>query len=133
MSEDDSDLSVSDQLVGSDQPIQGVIHCGQLALARLEQNQTWLDWCAVIKALVKGREICREASGGHDKGRRFNKAMGRWLRCYGFDRIDKSDRSRFSDALTTSKISIPGAQDDRSPSSLNSIILVSSSNAGSAS
>jgi hypothetical protein len=95
MSEDDSDLSVSDQLVGSDQPIQGVIHCGQLALARLEQNQTWLDWCAVIKALVKGREICREASGGHDKGRRFNKAMGRWLRCYGFDRIDKSDRSRF--------------------------------------
>ena len=95
MSEDDSVFFVSDQLVGNDQPIQGaIIHCGQLALVRLEQNQTWPDWCAVIRALAKGREICRQASDGHDKGRRFNEAMGRWLRCYGFDRIDKSDRSR---------------------------------------
>jgi hypothetical protein len=37
MSEDDSGLLVPNQLVGSDQTIQGVIHCGQLALARLEQ------------------------------------------------------------------------------------------------
>jgi hypothetical protein len=94
MSDDVSDLLVSNELVGDCQPIQGVIHCGQIALVRLEQNQTWQDWCAVIKALAKGREICRQASGGHDKGKRFNKAMGRWLRCYGFDRIDKSDRSR---------------------------------------
>ena len=94
MSEDDSALLVSNQLVGSDQPIQGVIRCGQHALIRLEQNQTWPDWCEVIKALAKGREICRQASGGHDKGKRFNEAMGRWLRCYGFDRIDKSERSR---------------------------------------
>jgi hypothetical protein len=94
MLEDDTGLLASNQLVGNDQPIEGVIHRGQLALARLEQNQTWRDWCAVIKALAKGREICRQASGGHDKGKRFNKAMGRWLRCYGFDRIDKSDRSR---------------------------------------
>jgi hypothetical protein len=94
MSNDDNGLLVSNQLVGNDQPIQGVIHRGRLALVRLEQNQTWPDWCAVIKALAKGREICREASGGHDKGRHFNEAMGRWLRCYGFDRIDKSDRSR---------------------------------------
>jgi hypothetical protein len=94
MSEDDNGLFVSNQLVGNDQPIKEVIHRGQLALARLEQNQTWPDWCAVIKALAKGREVCRQASGGHDKGKRFNEAMGRWLRCYGFDRIDKSDRSR---------------------------------------
>jgi hypothetical protein len=94
MSEEDNGLFVSNQLVGNDQPIKDVIHLGQLALVRLEQNQTWADWCAVIAALAKGREICRKGSGGHDKGRRFNKAMGRWLRCYGFDRIDKSDRSR---------------------------------------
>jgi hypothetical protein len=94
MSKDDSALLVSNELVGNDQPIQGIIHCGQLALVRLEKNQTWSDWCAVIKALAKGRGICRQASGGHDKGKRFNNAMGRWLRCYGFDRIDKSDRSR---------------------------------------
>ena len=94
MSEDDSALLVANQLVGNDQPIEGVIHCGQLALVRLEQNQTWPDWCAVIKALAKGREICRQASAGQAKGRRFNQGMGRWLRCYGFDRIDKSDRSR---------------------------------------
>jgi hypothetical protein len=91
MSEDDSALLASNQLVGNDQPTRGVIHRGQLALVRLEQNQTWPDWCAVIKALAKGREICRETSGGQNKGRRFNQAMGR---CYGFDRIDKSDRSR---------------------------------------
>jgi hypothetical protein len=94
MSEEDNSLHVSNQLVGTDQPIKEVIHLGQLALVRLEQNQTWADWCAVIAALAKGREICRKGSGGHDKGRRFNKAMGAWLRCYGFDRIDKSDRSR---------------------------------------
>ena len=35
MSEDDSALLVSNQLVGSDQPIQGVIRCGQHALVRL--------------------------------------------------------------------------------------------------
>lgn len=81
-------------MVGNDQPIQAVIQSGQLALDRLEQNQTWPDWCAVIKVLETGREICRQASGGQDKGRRFNGAMGRWLRCYRFDRIDKSDRSR---------------------------------------
>ena len=94
MSEEDSALLLSNQLVGNDQPIKEVIHRGQLALVRLEQNQTWPDWCAVIEALAKGREVCRRASGGHDKGRRFNKTMGCWLRCYGFDRIDKSDRSR---------------------------------------
>jgi len=38
MSEDDSGLLVSNQLVGNDQPIQGVIQRGQLALVRLEQN-----------------------------------------------------------------------------------------------
>jgi len=35
MSEDDSALLVSNQLVGSDQPIQGLIRCGQHALVRL--------------------------------------------------------------------------------------------------
>jgi hypothetical protein len=94
MSEDNSVFLVSDQLVGNDLPIREVIHHGQLALARLDQNQAWPDWCAVIRALAKGRETCRQASSGHDKGRRFNEAMGRWLRCYGFDQIDKSDRSR---------------------------------------
>jgi hypothetical protein len=94
MPENDSGSLASNQLVGNDQPIQEIIHRGQVALVRLEQNQTWSDWSAVIKALAKGREICRQASGGHDKGRRFNKAMGCWLRCYSFDRINKSDRSR---------------------------------------
>jgi hypothetical protein len=94
MFEDEGGLLASNQLVGNDQPIQGIIHRGQVALARLEQNQTWPDWCAVIKALAKGRDIRRQTSGGHNKGRRFNEAMGSWLRCYGFDRIHKSDRSR---------------------------------------
>jgi len=37
MSEDNSGLLASNQLVGNDQPIEGVIHRGQLALAWLEQ------------------------------------------------------------------------------------------------
>jgi hypothetical protein len=35
MSEDDSGLLIANQLVGNDQPIEGVIHRGQLVLARL--------------------------------------------------------------------------------------------------
>src|SRR5262249_61108915 len=67
MLKDNSGSWVSNQLVGNDQPIEG-----QLALVRLEQSQTWADWCAVIAALAKGREICRQASGDQDKGSRFN-------------------------------------------------------------
>ena len=52
--------------------------------------QTFGEWIDSRRAAT----FCREASGGHDKGRRFNKAMGRWLRSRGFDRINKSDRSR---------------------------------------
>jgi hypothetical protein len=94
MSDDDISLSVSKVLVGHDQPIPGVIHHGQIALARLETNQTWPDWCAVINALAEGRKVCAAASGGQSAGKRYNAAIGRWLRCYGFDRIHKSDRSR---------------------------------------
>ena len=94
MSKDDSALLVSNELVGSGQPIQEVIHCGQLALVRLEQNRTWQDWCAVISALAEGRKVCAAVSGGQTAGKHYNASMGRWLRCYGFDRIDKSDRSR---------------------------------------
>jgi hypothetical protein len=92
MSDDDPDL-VSDRLVGCDQPI-GCIQRGQAALGRLEKDQTWPDWCAVIVALAEGRKVCAANSGGQVTGRRYNLAMGRWLRCYGFDRIHKSDRSR---------------------------------------
>jgi hypothetical protein len=94
MSKDDSALLDLNESVGSGQPIQGVIHCGQLALVRLEQNHTWQDWCAVIKALAEGRKVCAAVSGGQTAGKLYNAAMGRWLRCYGFDRIHKSDRSR---------------------------------------
>src|SRR5262245_51034117 len=94
MSNDGSGLVVADGLVGKCHPIEGVIHRGQAALARLSKNQTWPDWCAVIMALAEGRRICAANSGGHVTGKRFNAAMGRWLRCYGFDRINKSDRSR---------------------------------------
>ena len=80
-------------LVGNDQPITSAVQRGQAALAQLEQYQTWENWVAVIEAMAEGREVCRQATG-QVKGRRFNEAMGRWLRCYGFDRIHKADRSR---------------------------------------
>ena len=65
----------------------------------------------MIKALAEGRKVCAAASGGQTAGKRYNEAIGRWLRCYGFDRIHKSDRSRLLDALTNSRSSISGGQD----------------------
>jgi hypothetical protein len=92
MSGDDSGSLVS--LVGDRQLIAGAIHRGQAALARLEKNQTWADWGAVINALAEGRKVCAAVSSGQTAGKHYNAAIGRWLRCYGFDRIHKSDRSR---------------------------------------
>ena len=133
MSEDDSALLVSNQLVGNDQPIQEVIHRGQLALVRLEQNQTWQDWCAVIRPWPKGAKSARRAKRRPDRGQALS--TRRWgVGCAVTALTGSTSQTGrgCSDALTTSRPSIPGAQDDRSPSSLNSIIPVSSLNAGSA-
>ena len=46
-------------------------------------------------ALAAGRTIAmQEASTNKPQGPRYRKAIGNWLRIWGFDRIDKGDRTR---------------------------------------
>jgi hypothetical protein len=84
--------------VGNDQPSPSdTIIRGQKAQARLEagSGQVWSDWCDLIRALAECQNrAMREAETNKPQGPNYRKAIGRLLRCYGFDRIDKADRSR---------------------------------------
>ena len=60
MSEDDSGLLVSNQLVGNDQPIEGVIHRGQLALARLGSSN--FETKAMERAAKAGDAAARSSA-----------------------------------------------------------------------
>ena len=82
--------------VGNDQPCTSteIIARGRASLAHIERGH-WPDWRNVIAALAAGRTIALLQAGANvPQGRRYREAMGRWLRCHGFDRIDKADRSR---------------------------------------
>ena len=65
MLEDDSGSLVSNQLVGNDQPIEGVIHRGQLALARLGSSN--FETKAMERAAKAGDAAAR--SSAHVKKR----------------------------------------------------------------
>jgi hypothetical protein len=84
--------------VGNDQPSPSdTIIRGQKAQARLEEGsgQVWSAWCDLIRALAECQNrAMREAETNKPQGPNYRKAIGRLLRCYGFDRIDKADRSR---------------------------------------
>ena len=73
-----------------------IIKRGQAVLARLECNLTWeAEWRDLILALGSGRDLAlRTAETDKPQGPKYRKAMGAWLCCYGFDRIDGGDRSR---------------------------------------
>ena len=84
--------------VGNDQPSPSdTIIRGQKAQARLEEGsgQVWSDWCDLIRALAECQNrALREAKTNKPQGPNYRRAIGRLLRCHGFDRIDKADRSR---------------------------------------
>jgi hypothetical protein len=73
-----------------------IIKRGQAVLDRLESNLTWeVEWRDLILALGSGRDLAlRAAETDKPCGPKYRKAIGAWLRCYGFDRIDEGDRSR---------------------------------------
>jgi hypothetical protein len=81
--------------VGNCQPsLAEIIHRGQQALTRVEHNH-WPDWRDVILTFGAGRNhILHETKANDAQSFRYRKAMGVWLRCYGFDRIHKADRCR---------------------------------------
>lgn len=80
--------------VGNDQPFDEIIRRGQGALARIEQAH-WSDYVDLILAhSVLRAQAMREAGSNSPHGMRYRKAIAAKLRLHGFDRIDKSDRSR---------------------------------------
>jgi hypothetical protein len=75
--------------------IHETIHRGQEAWIRLRSDNTWADWVAVGKAHVIGHtEAMREAGVNKPNGHRFDKAFSAWRKRFGFDSLDKGDRSR---------------------------------------
>ena len=82
--------------LGNDQACSGIIKRGVAVLGRLECNLTWgVEWRDLILALGLGRGIALNAAETNKpQGPKYRKAIGVWLRCYGFDRIDEGDRSR---------------------------------------
>jgi hypothetical protein len=85
--------------VGTVQPSAGdTISRGRDAWARLREGQCWTDWIHVAAALATGRSVAmREAQTNTPHGARYRAAIGTWLRCWGFDGIDKTTRSRLLD------------------------------------
>jgi hypothetical protein len=84
--------------VGDDQPSTAeIIKKGQAVLERLECNLRWDDeWLDLFRALGAGRDNSMRAAGVETpQGPKYREKIGAWLRCYGFDRIAKAERSRY--------------------------------------
>lgn len=84
-------------MVGSCQPSENQIRRGaqEFALIESERSHTWDRWKHVIIAvLLIDMLAMHKAKTNVPKGAKFNRAVRDFLRCYGLDRIHKSDRSR---------------------------------------
>ena len=74
---------------------QATVLRGQEAWHRLRHDQTWDDWKQVGAAHVIGRSgAMHEAGVNRPLGRRYNAAFAAWLKKFGFENLDKADRSR---------------------------------------
>jgi len=100
--------------VGDDQPSRYAIERGREALKRLERL-VWPDWCDIGNALAAGRTtVLHQVNTNAPQGPRYRKCMGEWLRCYGFDRIHKSDRARLLE-VADNLVAINAWRDGLSP------------------
>ena len=91
------DTSRDDAMVGSCQPSENQIRRGaqEFALIEKERSHTWDRWKHVITAILLIDALAmRSAKTNAPRGGKFNRAVRDFLRCYGLDRIHKSDRSR---------------------------------------
>jgi hypothetical protein len=67
----------------------------QEAWRRLRHDQTWEDWKHVGAAHLIGRSRAMyEAGVNRPVGRRYKAAFAAWLKSFGFENLDKADRSR---------------------------------------
>jgi hypothetical protein len=74
---------------------QSTIRHGQQAWHRLGQDHSWEDWKQVGAAIGIGRRrAMREAAVNRPVGCRYNVLFAAWLNEFGFDNLDKADRSR---------------------------------------
>jgi hypothetical protein len=78
----------------TDQAQSTILH-GQEAWHRLGRDHTWENWRHVGAALLIGRSgAMREAGVNRPVGRRYNVVFAAWLDKFGFENLDKADRSR---------------------------------------
>ncbi len=78
----------------TDREQSSILH-GQEAWDRLGRDHTWENWRHVGAALLIGRSrAMREAGVNRPVGRRYNVLFAAWLNKFGFENLDKGDRSR---------------------------------------
>jgi hypothetical protein len=74
---------------------QSTIVDGQEAWHRLGRDHSWENWTHVGAALLIGRSgAMRQAGVNRPVGRRYNVVFAAWLNKFGFENLDKADRSR---------------------------------------
>jgi hypothetical protein len=81
-----------------DNPIdreQATVLRGQEAWDRLCRDHTWEDWKQIGAALQIGRSGAMHKAGiNRPVGRRYKAVFSAWLKKFGFEKLDKADRSR---------------------------------------
>jgi hypothetical protein len=74
---------------------QAAVQVGQEAWGRLRHDQTWEDWKHVGAAHLIGRSwAMHEAGVNRPVGHRYKAAFAAWLKKFGFENLDKTDRWR---------------------------------------
>ncbi len=83
-------------------PEDSAVRDGQAAWHRLRSNSTWDDWKKVGAAHVIGRATAMRdghVKNAKPKGRAYNAAFRAWQKQFGFEELDKGDRSRLIDCM----------------------------------
>jgi len=68
------------------------IEAAKAAWGRLQEGNTWEDWCLVGSGLMVGVKHAMNISK-KEHGKKFNIVMGPWLEKHGFDDVDPRTRS----------------------------------------
>lgn len=85
--------SLADQLTAA-------VTAGQEAWKALQKDESWEKWVLVGKAIDVGkRQTMLELHTNSPKGKVWSMVFGKWLEGTGFDKIDKSARSRLQSCI----------------------------------